>query len=502
MRLGELLRGVRVRKLYTGAYGTTLQTQEREVQQVREDSRRVERGDLFVALRGAAVDGHRYIDQAVRAGAVAVVVQDEASFPDALAMHTRVAKIVVEDTRTALATIAGAFYGHPSRKLRLLGVTGTNGKTTTAHLLCTLLERSGERVGMVGTIQHMIGARSVAATHTTPGPLELNALLDAMVHEGCRSVVMEVSSHALDQHRVHGLVFEGAVFTNLTQDHLDYHGTMEVYADAKKLLFDGLLPGARAVINADDAWGPHMVRDTTARVTTYGMAPGADFRAEKVEVRLEGISMALRVAGQKAGVQSPLTGRFNAYNILAAAAAGSAFGLSWEIISEGIRHAPAISGRFERIASPGGWTVIIDYAHTPDALQRTLEAIRELMPGGEGGRIITVFGCGGNRDRGKRPQMGRIASLGSDLTIVTSDNPRSEDPSAIIAEVMAGIAPGRHVQSEPDRRVALRWALAQASAGDVVLVAGKGHERVQEIAGRRIHFDDHEEVRAALEEHA
>ena len=500
MRLGELLRGVRVRKLYTGAYGTSLPTQDIELREIRIDSRRVERGDLFVALRGSAVDGHRYIDQAVRAGALAVVLEDETMFPDALAMHTRVAKIVVEDSRQALAVLAGAAFDHPSRKLRLLGVTGTNGKTTTTHLLRAVLEASGETVGMVGTIHHLVGDRTVAATHTTPEPLELNRLLSEMVACGCQSVVMEVSSHALDQQRVSGLNFRGAVFTNLTQDHLDYHGTMAVYADAKKLLFDSLDAEAHAVINADDSWGSHMVRDTVASVTTYGTRAGADLRAEQISLSVEGIDLTLLVGGQSVRLWSPLTGRFNVGNILASSAAGLALGLPWEVIAEGIRRAPPVRGRFERISSPAGWTAIIDYAHTPDALQHALETIGELMKTGQGGRIITVFGCGGNRDKGKRPQMGQIASLGSDVTIVTSDNPRNEDPEAIIAEVLAGAAPGRQIQSEPDRRAAIRMALAMAVAGDVVLVAGKGHERVQEIAGQKIHFDDHEEVQAFIKE--
>jgi len=502
MRLGELLRGVRVRKLYAGAYGASLPTEDRPVSEVRTDSRRVERGDLFVALRGSTEDGHRYIEPAMRAGAVAVVLEEEAALPDALAMHTRVVKIVVENSREALAMIAAAFFGHPSRTLRLVGVTGTNGKTTTTHLLRAVLEASGETVGMVGTIHHTLGARSVSATHTTPEPLELNSLLAAMVREGCQSVVMEVSSHALDQRRVGALAFGGAVFTNLTQDHLDYHGTMAAYAEAKKLLFDGLAPGARAIINADDPWSTHMVRDTRATVTGYGTASGADLRAETMRVGLEGIAITLTAGGRRLGVQSPLTGRFNAWNILAAGAAGHAFGLPWEVIEEGIRCAPPVSGRFERISSPAGWSAIIDYAHTPAALEHALASIRELMPAAQRGRIITVFGCGGNRDRGKRPQMGRIASLSSDLTIVTSDNPRDEDPSAIIAEVIAGVVPGRTVESEPDRRAAIRRALGLAAAGDVVLVAGKGHERVQEIAGRRDPFDDRDEVRAYLREHA
>ena len=328
----------------------------------------------------------------------------------------------------------------------------------------------------------------------------MNKLLAEMVNNGCQSVVMEVSSHALDQQRVSGLDFRGAVFTNLTQDHLDYHGTMESYAEAKKLLFDGLTSEAHAVINANDPWSKHMVSGTAAMVTTYGTGAGTDLRAEQIVLDLDGITMKVLMGGRSVSVRSPLTGRFNAWNILAASAAGIALGLSWDVIAEGIRTAPPVSGRFERISSPAGWTAIIDYAHTPDALQHALETIRELMAPGESGRIITVFGCGGNRDRGKRPQMGRIASLGSDVTIVTSDNPRNEDPLAIITEVLTGADSGRQVHSEPDRRTAIRMALGMAVAGDVVLVAGKGHECVQEIAGQRNHFDDHEEVYAFMKE--
>ena len=375
----------------------------------------------------------------------------------------------------------------------LVGVTGTNGKTTTTHLIRSILEAAGHTVGLIGTIEYRIGDRVMPATHTTPESLELNQMLDSMVKSGCTAAVMEVSSHALSMSRVHAQQFGAAVFTNLTQDHLDYHGTMEGYFEAKKSLFTALSSASVAVSNADDPYGTRMTDGIAARILLYGTSAAADVTARQCRMDVHGSAITLVYRGMEIPISSSLTGRFNIANILAAC---SQPGLAWmlrpEHISAGIANLKAVRGRFEQVQSPRGWTAIVDYAHTPDALENCLATIREILP--KNTRIITVFGCGGNRDAGKRPKMGRIASTLSDTTFVTSDNPRKEKPGDIIAQVMKGVVPGKEVRVEPDRRAAIRKALKAASAGDVVLVAGKGHEDYQVIGDEKIHFDDREEI--------
>ncbi|HUI10888.1 MAG TPA: UDP-N-acetylmuramoyl-L-alanyl-D-glutamate--2,6-diaminopimelate ligase [Bacteroidota bacterium] len=496
MTLNAILEGVRVTKLYSAMYGRMVLTQDINVREIRYDSRRVGPGDLFVALRGTAADGRGFVTAAVAAGAVAVLLDDDAAVPDAFFMHAGVLKIVVPDARVALAGCAANFFGRPADALTLVGITGTNGKTTTSHLVRSVVEASGTRSGLIGTIEYMTGAGSTPATHTTPESLELHGLLAAMVGAGCGAAVMEVSSHALAMHRVDGLEFRAAVFTNLTQDHLDYHRSMEEYFRAKKMLFDSLRARDTAVVNADDPYGARMLEGTSGARLTYGLGPGCDVRAAHVAQGIEGTHLAAATPAGPIEFASPLTGHFNVLNMLAACGAGVALGISPETIARGISAVRAVRGRFERIASPAGWTAVVDYAHTPDALENCLRTIRELA----GGRVITVFGCGGNRDRGKRPIMGRIASTMSDFTIVTSDNPRNEDPAAIIAEITAGIEGRAAVMTEPDRRTAIRAALGMARAGDVVLVAGKGHETYQVIGARREHFDDREEVERFIRE--
>jgi UDP-N-acetylmuramoyl-L-alanyl-D-glutamate--2,6-diaminopimelate ligase len=445
-----------------------------------------------VALRGTEVDGHRFIDMAIDRGARVVVMEDDLARPDALFMHAGVFKILVPDTRRALARMAANLYHHPSQKLRVIGVTGTNGKTTTTHLIRSILEAAGEQVGLIGTIEYLIGSERLPATHTTPESLELNKMLATMVERGCTSAIMEVSSHGLAMQRVHGLRFRSAVFTNLTQDHLDFHGSMDEYSRAKRLLFGMLDRTAVAVTNAGDPSGMAMVAGTAARILTYNVGGAADVRAEDVRMDVRGLTMSVVTSAGKIPVSSTLTGSFNVANLLAAAGAAIGLGIPEEAITRGIRNLPSVRGRFEQVVSPEGWTAVIDYAHTPDALENVLQTLRTLLP--KGGRIITVFGCGGNRDRGKRPIMGRIASTYSDVTIVTSDNPRGEDPGAIIDQILGGIPAGSSVYAEVDRRGAIRRALLQARRGDVVLVAGKGHEEYQIIGERRLHFDDREEV--------
>jgi len=421
MTLNAILEGVRVTKLYSAMYGRMVLTQDISVREIRYDSRRVGPGDLFVALRGTASDGHRFIEQAVAAGAVAVMVDDDAAVPDPFFMHAGVLKVVVPDTRAALALCAANFYGRPADALTLAGITGTNGKTTTSHLVRAVVEASGKRSGLIGTIEYMTGAQTTPATHTTPESLELHALLAAMVEAGCAAAVMEVSSHALAMHRVEGLEFRAAVFTNLTQDHLDYHRTMEEYFRAKKILFDSLRARDTAVVNADDPYGLRIAEGTAGSRITYGFGASCDVRPSHLAQGIDGTHCTVATPAGDIAVDSPLTGRFNVLNMLAACGAGVALGASPDAIARGIASVSAVRGRFERIASRAGWTAVVDYAHTPDALENCLRTIRELTRG----RVITVFGCGGDRDRGKRPIMGRIASELSDVTIVTSDNPRN-----------------------------------------------------------------------------
>jgi UDP-N-acetylmuramoyl-L-alanyl-D-glutamate--2,6-diaminopimelate ligase len=500
--LGRLLDGVVVKKMFMMQYGAMAQTQDIGIGAVRYDSRLTGHSDLFVAIPGTATDGQRFIAEAISRGVVAVVLEDDAAVPDALFLHEHVVKIVVPNARIALAQIAANFYGHPAAQLRLIGVTGTNGKTTTTHLIKAALEAHGEQVGLIGTIHSDLGGEVIPATHTTPESLELNSMLRTMLERGCTAAVMEVSSHALSQHRVHGLQFAAGVFTNLTQDHLDYHGTMDEYCAAKKMLFDDLAPGATAVTNADDPHGDSIVSGSKARVLRYAVNAPADLRARDVAMSVNGMKFVIDASGRSIAVTTTLTGRFNVANILAAFGAATAVGVLPDAAADGIGRVRSVRGRFEQMASPAGWTAIIDYAHTPDALENVLQAIRQMLPTGGAGRVITLFGCGGDRDRTKRPVMGRIAVRMSDVTIVTSDNPRKEDPQEIIREVLAGVPPNAAVHTEADRRSAIALALSMARSGDVVLIAGKGHEDYQVVGTSKMHLDDREEVEAFLRRHA
>ena len=494
MTLSTLLSGITVTKLFHTAFGKMVMMQELEIQGITYDSRNVKPGSLFVAIHGATTDGHQFIEGAIRNGAVAVMVEDDKVREDMFFLHHGVAKIVVPDTRLALARISATFYGNPSRRLRLVGVTGTNGKTTTTHLLRSIVQESGQKVGLIGTIQYTIGKEEFPATHTTPESLEVNRLLATMIGKGCSTVMMEVSSHALAQRRVYGLEFTAAVFTNLTQDHLDFHGSMEEYCKAKKMLFGSLSDRAYAVTNADDPYGATMVEGTRAHVITYGTTPGAEVKATDITLDIHGVEFSVIHRGTSRRVRSPLTGLFNVSNITAVYAAGLSLEIPEPTILAGIANMPAVRGRFEQIPSPRGWTAIVDYAHTPDALENCLRAIRQLTASKGNVRVITVFGCGGDRDKGKRPMMGRIASTMSDVTIITSDNPRHEDPQSIIREIRAGIVAGSVVHTEVDRRKAIVMGLERARSGDIVLIAGKGHETYQVTGDSRLPFDDREEV--------
>jgi UDP-N-acetylmuramoyl-L-alanyl-D-glutamate--2,6-diaminopimelate ligase len=498
MKLSQLIEGVTVSKLFQTMYGQMVITHDVEVGGVQYDSRKIQRSDCFVALKGTANDGHTFIQNAINQGAKVVVLQDDTVLPDALCMHAGVIKVVVPDSRIALAVISSNYFSHPSKKLQFVGITGTNGKTTTSHLVKSILEANGKTVGLVGTIEYKIGDLIIPATHTTPESLELNQLFASMIENHCESVSMEVSSHALDQSRVYGLDFDVAVFTNLTQDHLDYHVSMENYFEAKKKLFTDLIPSGCAVINHDDEWGVRLLNSVKAKKISYGIKSAADVFAKDIKLGIDGTTLVIRNIHEECTFTTPLIGRFNAYNVLAAYSAGVALGFPQEQIITGIKKVNNVRGRFERIASPAGWTAIIDYAHTPDALENCLKTIHDILPAQDRGRIITVFGAGGDRDKTKRPIMGHIAGEYSDIVIVTSDNPRTEIPENIIDEIMLGITHRARVSREVNRRTAIERAIKCAKPGDVVLIAGKGHEDYQIIGREKIHFSDREVVENLL----
>ncbi len=456
-----------------------------DINQVEIDSRKAKPGSLFVAMRGTQTDGHQYIGKAIELGASAILCE---TLPDQQA--DGVTYIVVESTEQCVGPVATTFYGDPSRKVKLVGVTGTNGKTTIATLLYNMMRKMGHKCGLLSTVCNYIDGEPVAATHTTPDAIQLNQLLARMAEEGCEYVFMECSSHAIHQHRIGVLQFKGGIFTNLTRDHLDYHGTFENYRDAKKAFFDSLPKNAFAITNADDKNGMVMVQNTKAKVKTYSTRSMADFRARILECHFEG--MYLEIDGHEVGVQ--FIGKFNVSNLLAVYGAAVMLGKKPEDILVVMSTLHSVSGRLQPVHSPKGYTAIVDYAHTPDALENVLNAIHEVLNGK--GKVITVCGAGGNRDKGKRPLMAREAVRQSDRVIVTSDNPRFEEPQAIINDMLQGLTPQQmcKVVSIVDRREAIRTACMMAEKGDVVLVAGKGHEDYQEICGVKHHFDDREEL--------
>lgn len=457
---------------------------------VNADSRQVEAGNLFVAVKGTQADGHTFIAKAVGQGAAAVLVSNEipAETPSGVTF------VRVADTEDAVGKVATQFYGNPTSKLKLVGVTGTNGKTTVATVLYHLFRGLGYKCGLLSTVCNYVDGEAVPADHTTPDPITLNALLARMADAGCQYVFMECSSHAIHQKRIGGLRYAGGIFTNLTRDHLDYHKTFENYRDAKKAFFDGLPADAFAVTNADDKNGRVMVQNTKAAVKTYSTRTLADYKGRILEESLEG--MLLDIDGREVSVH--FVGRFNVSNLLAVYGAAQMLGEDALEVLRVMSDLRPVNGRFEAIRSPKGFSAIVDYAHTPDALVNVLTAIGEIVKGK--GRIITVCGAGGNRDKGKRPIMAREAANRSDRVIITSDNPRFEEPQAIIDDMLAGLDEGQRdkVISIADRREAIRTAAMMAQPGDVILVAGKGHEPYQEIKGVKHHFDDHEEVREAF----
>ena len=468
---------------------------DREITGVRYDSRRVTPGNLFVAVRGTTFDGHSFIEQAVDKGAVAVV-------GERAALSQRATAIVVPDSRGALAQLAATFFGDPSRKLKMIGVTGTNGKSTTTFLIKHLLERANQSTGLIGTVQYEVGERRLPASRTTPESLDLQELLLQCVEAGCRNVVIEVSSHALSQGRANEIEFDIGVFTNLTRDHLDFHNGMKDYFLAKARLFESLRQSQKkdrkAIVNIDDPYGQQLVarfgRDLP--IISYGMGARADFRASDFKVDMNGTSYRLDAKDKSYLVRLPLIGRFNIYNSLAALAAAHAVGLDVRNAVLALAKAPQIPGRLEAVPAKRKFQVFVDYAHTDDALLNVVKTCRDLNPN----RLILVFGCGGNRDRAKRPLMGAVADQYADYAFITSDNPRKEDPEAIVRDVETGFK-HKNYEKIVDRKLAITRAIAMAQPRDIVLIAGKGHEKYQEFSDHTVPFDDVETAARALEEH-
>ncbi|MGI5838431.1 MAG: UDP-N-acetylmuramoyl-L-alanyl-D-glutamate--2,6-diaminopimelate ligase [bacterium] len=488
MLLSELIKTVPI----LGVRGST----DQEITHLTADSRAVQPGTLFVCIHGEKHDGHSFIPQAIRNGAAAIIGAED--------LAPSVTYIRTEDTRLAAGRLAAAFHGYPSRRLRVVGVTGTSGKTTTTYLTDAILERAGNRVGLIGTIRNKVGGKDFPVEHTTPESIDLQSLCGAMVAAGDNYLVMEVSSHALELHRVEGLEFDVAVFTNLSHEHLDFHGTMADYLAAKAKLFRRLPTAAAgtppkqpktAVINSDDPHGGEIIKQTEVPVLTYGIESAADIKAENVRVTAAGVRYMARTPLGAMELHLPVTGLFNVYNSLAAIGAAVAEGISPAVIKAALEEFGGVPGRFELVAGGQDFAVIVDYAHKPDGLEKVLRTAR----GFARGRIITVFGCGGDRDRTKRPLMGEIAGKLADYTVITSDNPRSEDPLAIIREVESGIARVTdNYTAEADRQKAIERAIRMAKRDDIVIIAGKGHETSQVLKEGSIHFDDREVARNVL----
>lgn len=492
MQLKTLLGAIPVREIIGPA--------DRAVESIAYDSRRVQRDGLFVALRGEKSDGHDFIGQAIEKGAT-VIIAERADNP--AATGRAVTRVVVENTRTAMADLSARFYNYPARKLKLAGITGTNGKTTTTFLIKHICERAGTRCGLLGTVRYEIGERVLPAVRTTPESLDLQELLAQMRDAGCKAAAMEVSSIALAQERARDLEFDVTVFTNLTQDHLDYHGTMENYFQAKVKLFEQLSRQEKkrktvAVVNIDDRYGQKLIAkiDTKVSVVTFGTGIKADFRTSNYRMEFGGTSYQLDARGKSYLVRVPLIGRFNVANSVAALAAANALGIGLREAVLSLGKSPQVPGRLEMVPAKRQFQVFVDYAHTPDALLNVLKTLRELDPR----RLVVVFGCGGDRDREKRPMMGAIADQNSDFAIITSDNPRKEDPDKIISDIEKGFR-GNHFEKINDRATAISRAVEMAQARDIVLIAGKGHENYQEFADHTVPFEDIQVARRAIESH-
>src|SRR6184192_43873 len=488
MQLKTLVAGIPVRQV--------IGTLDRPVESIAYDSRRAQRNGLFVALRGGKSDGHQFVAQAIEKGASVIVTEREEKYP-------RVTCLVVENSRTALADLSKVFYGRPGDRLKLAAVTGTNGKTTTTFLIKHICEKAGLRSGLICTVQYEIGERVIPATRTTPEALDIQELLAQIVNAGCRAAALEVSSHALAQERTRGIEWDVAVFTNLTQDHLDYHGTMKNYFEAKAKLFEQLAQQQKkkkpvAVINIDDRYGRQLLAKIHKKVSvvTFGMGASADFRASNYRMEFAGTSYQLDARGKSYLVRVPLIGRFNVANSLAALAAATALGVGLREAVLSLAKSPQVPGRLEMVPAKRQFQVFVDYAHTPDALLNVLKTLRELEPR----RLIVVFGCGGDRDREKRPLMAQVVDQKADFAIITSDNPRKEDSDKIIADVEKGFR-GDHFEKITDRAQAISRAIEIAQPRDIVLIAGKGHENYQEFADHTVPFEDIQVARRAVENH-
>ena len=497
MKLLDLLQDIEVVRIIGNA--------NTEVTGIQSDSRRIESGNIFVAQKGTTVDGHMFIAPCIAQGAGVVVMDNATHMPTA--DTEGVCYVLVKNSDEALGKMAHTWYGKPSQQLKLIGVTGTNGKTTTATLLYRLFKTLGHKAGLLSTVINYVDDEAIPSTHTTPDALSLNALLAQMVAAGCTYAFMEVSSHAIAQSRIAGLEFAGALFTNLTRDHLDYHKTFDHYRDTKKLLFDRLSKKAFAVTNYDDKNGLVMTQNTQAKVYTYSTRSMADFRGKILEESFEGMLLRMQsnIGTVNTEVFVPLVGRFNVSNLLLIYACGVSLGVEPLEVLRILSSLPAVNGRFETIRSDKGWTAVVDYAHTPDAVENVLKTINEIVNSNatkqsRPAQVITVVGCGGNRDKGKRPIMARIAFEQSTVLILTSDNPRDEEPQDILREMAAGLTSEelQRVLIIEDRASAIKTACTIAQRGDVVLVAGKGHENYQIIKGVKHHFDDHEVVRMCL----
>jgi len=492
-----------------------------EITGIAYDSRKVKPGDAFVAIKGEHVDGHKFIEDAMNKGARTVVHEEAISefgirnseLNSAIRnSQSAITFVSVNDSRKALAFLSNNFYERPSDKLSVIGITGTNGKTTATYLIKSILEAWGKDAGLIGTINYLVKDKSYNAPHTTPEALEFQGILNEMASAGCSHVVTEVSSHALSQRRVDYTNFDVAVFTNLTRDHLDFHVTMEDYFKAKERLFKELLTeDGVSVLNFDDPYGRRLITELKAssqgikNVITYGIEAGADIAAVNIKNSFSGFVLDINFNGKTYNIQSSLIGTYNVYNILSAVGAAVSLNAPWDVIISGIKNMVSVKGRFEKVDLGQAFLCIVDYAHTEDALERLISAARELLEGqrvrGSEGqrRIITVFGCGGDRDRGKRPRMAAIATKLSDYVVITSDNPRGEDPTEIIKEVVRGALLANYA-IEPERGSAIKKAIWDAKKGDIVLIAGKGHEDYQEIKGKRHHFSDREEAEKAIRE--
>lgn len=483
MTLTELLNGV-------SAIQVTGHVRDDKVTGIEYDSRKVKSDSVFAAIKGFNVDGHKFINDALNSGAIAIILDNEGTVPDELYKHSAAAKILVNDSRSALAEASDFYFGHPSTKLNLIGITGTNGKTTTSYFIKNILESADYKTGLLGTISNFIGAKKNDSKLTTPEANDLNEMLRQMVNEGCEYAVMEVSSHSLALKRVHNLYYSSAIFTNITAEHLDFHHDFESYLKAKKILFDGLDINALVVYNYDDDNNGEVLKECKAKKYSYGTLSGSDFLIKQIEYDLNGTSFIINYEATDYKITTSLVGEFNAYNATAAFAITKLHGVKADQIINGIKTTPQVPGRFE-VISKENKKVVIDYAHSADSLEKALKIVNKLNR--DGVKTITVFGCGGNRDKLKRPQMGKIASEFSDEVIITSDNPRNEDPYKIIDDIKSGIKKNNFNVIE-NRQEAIKHAINNNDDSSIILIAGKGHEDYQEIKGVRTHFSDREVV--------